>query len=210
MTVRHPAKWSENVRDVLYQQLERYQPARTLDPFAGISHGMEWPGLVRSELEPEWATQLQADALHLPFPNNTFDCLMTSPTYGNRMADHHNARDTSKRNTYRHTLGRPLHPNNSGQLQWGDKYKTFHSNAWAECLRVLKPTSIVLLNVSNHIRKGEEIPVVGFHLASWWNVGYRPTKIINIPTPRNRFGQNGDVRVAHEYLLVLESPDARL
>ena len=30
--------------------------------------------------------------LELPWPENTFDAICTSPTYGNRMADHHDAR----------------------------------------------------------------------------------------------------------------------
>ena len=39
------------------------------------------------------------DARRLHYLDATFDAICTSPTYGNRMADHHNARDSSPRLT---------------------------------------------------------------------------------------------------------------
>ena len=60
------------------------------------------------------------DSGQMHYPDVTFDAICTSPTYGNRMADHHEARDGSPRDTYRHVLGRPLTPGNSGALHWGD------------------------------------------------------------------------------------------
>jgi hypothetical protein len=65
------------------------------------------------------------------FDDATFDAICTSPTCGNRMADHHEARDISPRHTYRHVLGRPRTPGNSGALQWGDgiageEYRALH------------------------------------------------------------------------------------
>lgn len=47
------------------------------------------------------------DATRLPFDNRMFDAVITSPTYGNRMADHHDAQDGSKRITYRHSGRHP-------------------------------------------------------------------------------------------------------
>ena len=47
------------------------------------------------------------DATALPFADWTFDAVITSPTYGNRMADHHNAQDGSRRVSYRHSGKHP-------------------------------------------------------------------------------------------------------
>jgi hypothetical protein len=89
-----------------------------------------------------WGTgckTIVGNALHLPEQwTNRFHMVVTSPTYGNRMADHHDAKDDSKRMTYKHMLGRDLHPDNSGQMHFGPKYKEFHEKAWAEVTRVIK------------------------------------------------------------------------
>jgi hypothetical protein len=85
---------------------------------------------VEVELEPEWASQhprtMVGDARALPLPDATFDMVVTSPTYGNRMTDHHNAKDGSRRITYTHNLGRTLTPGNSGAMQWGEDYRQLH------------------------------------------------------------------------------------
>src|SRR5437868_9381022 len=102
-----------------------------LDPFAGVGgiHTLAALGIAHTvgvELEPECALQhprnIVGSALALPFPDDTFDAIVTSPCYGNRMADHHDAKDASRRNTYTHALGRPLAFANAGSLQWGDSY----------------------------------------------------------------------------------------
>lgn len=120
--VTHPAKFSSSILTVLAGLV---QPEwRILDPFAGTgrvhSLGSNTWGV---EIEPEWASMhprtIVGDALHLPFAAKSFDAVITSPTYANRLADHHEAKDGSVRHSYRHDLGRPLHPSNSGQLQWG-------------------------------------------------------------------------------------------
>ena len=79
---------------------------------------------------------------------------MTSPTYGDRLADHHDARDGSVRHSYKHDLGRDLHPDNSGAMQWGPAYRDFHTAAWVEVRRVLRPGGRFVLNVKDHVRGG--------------------------------------------------------
>jgi len=203
---RHPAKFSDALLPVISQQV----PAGSLvlDPFAGTGKIHELrphATTIGVELEPEWAAMspftIVGDALHLPFANKTFDAIATSPTYGNRMADHHNAKDASTRNTYRHTLGRSLHPNNSGQLQWGEPYRHFHVAAWTEAIRVLKPGGVFVLNTSDHYRKGVAQPVTKWHRSVLQGLGLTLVRATEVPTPRNRFGANGALRPDNESVI---------
>ena len=77
-------------------------------------------------------------ALKTGYDAEYFDAVVTSPCFGNRMADHHNAKDNSKRHTYRHYLGRELTKGSAAGMQWGEEYKHFHTEAWLEAKRVLK------------------------------------------------------------------------
>ena len=129
--------------------------------------------------------------------------MVTSPTYGNRMADHHNARDGSKRITYRHTLGRALTPGNSGAMQWGAPYRELHRRAWHEVRRVLFPGGLFALNVSNHIRKGVEVPVVEWHRDTLLTMGFVMDEDIEVHTARLRYGENHALRVGSEHVLCL-------
>ncbi len=207
----HPAKFTPSILAVMAQWLEGC--SSILDPFAGTGLIHTIPGFtVGVEIEPEWAKvrrgTIVGDALALPFADATFAAAATSPTYGNRMADHHNAKDPSKRNTYRHTLGRPLHESNSGQLQWGPKYRDFHMRAWRELWRVLRPRGRFVINVSDHIRKGEVQYVCFFHHMALREIGFELVSEMRVDTPRNRFGANGQLRVAHEMVYLFRKPPA--
>jgi tRNA G10 N-methylase Trm11 len=212
MTVAHPAKFSDAILERLADLLatrDDNKPSLVLDPFAGTGkiHRLDGIASVGVEIEPEWATlhprTVVGNTLWLPFRDATFDGLITSPTYGNRHADHHNARDGSYRHSYTHTLGHTLHADNSGTLHWGEPYKDFHDRAWTECLRVMKPGAFVMLNVSNHIRQKKEQPVVEWHLS--WFLTHHCTfvELEHIETPRLRAGANSAARVPHEFILHL-------
>ncbi len=218
--VRHPATYSHQILTVLGHLIDRHHPRSLLDPFAGtgvlkrfegdsvIYPGGNRPKIYLNELEPEWAEQGPAstigDALQLPYLDWAFDMVMTSPCYGNRMADHHDAQDGSHRTTYRHTIGRPLHPQNSGQLQWGPKYREFHRTAWQEVRRVLRPGGLFVLNVSDHIRAGKRIRVSLWHRDVLETGGFRQVGWYRVQTPRMRYGQNYKSRVATENVYVFE------
>lgn len=111
----HPAKFSAPVLGAILDLLDTHAAPddpkgppklRALDPFAGpggVHELMEeraWLMTEGVELEPEWAAAhprtRQGDALALPFETASFDALITSPCYGNRMADKHEARDACK------------------------------------------------------------------------------------------------------------------
>lgn len=103
----HPAKFSKALLALLGRMLTAevaaVGPLRVLDPFAGpggihelAQEGVETFGV---ELQPEWAAAhpdtICGSVLELPsiFPAGTFSALCTSPCYGNRMADHHQAEE---------------------------------------------------------------------------------------------------------------------
>lgn len=203
----HPAKYSKQIIPILD---ELVGDGVVLDVFGGTGriHQLKNPRLTIShELEWEWANEgegcnVQGNALHLPFRTGNIDTICTSCTYANRMADKHNARDGSKRNTYKHTLGRDLHPDNSGGMQWGEAYREFHQLAWTEALRVLHPEGRFVLNISNHIRKGKEIDVCGWHHDCLESLGLRCVRSVPVATRRQRQGANGNLRVGCEMVFL--------
>lgn len=215
--MKHPARFSDSVLVKIADLLDDWGwPNRVLDPFAGTGrvHELTAPAFsVGVELEPEWSQvhprNIVANTLHLPFPAATFDAMITSPTFGNRFADHHNARDGSVRRSYKHDLGRDPHPDSSCTLHWGEGYRGFHDRAWTECLRVLKhesatgPGALVVVNVSNFIRKGVEQLVSEWHLNWFMDHGCQVIDIDTVPTPRMRYGANREARVPHENVFVL-------
>ena len=226
----HPAKFSDSILEVLQrvlqEEVEQHQRhLRVLDPMAGTGRIHELAGAwttVGVELEPEWAAYhprtLVADATALPFPDHAFDAAITSPAYGNRMADAHDAKDVYKtgpragqltdRITYRHKLGRRLSPGNGGGFQWGGKYREVHLRILAEMVRVTTPGGLVVVNVSNHIRNHQEVDVAG-----WWREAMErtdmlaPEQDVTVPTPRMRYGQNHGARVEYEWVFVLRRRD---
>ena len=211
---KHPAPYTDALLPIMAGLLPK-GPALILDPFCGtgkVARLQSWlPNAIfyGYEIEPEWAEQARAagcivttgDCRQMHYPNNYITAICTSPTYANRLADHHEARDNSPRHTYRHTLGRPLSPGNSGQLQWGDAYRAFHLEAWTECRRVLQPGGILVLNVKDHIRKGELQPVTNWHAVTLLMLGFTCTARVHVPCPGQRHGANGHLRVNYESVL---------
>ena len=213
-TVRHPATYSNPFIPKFAEILS--ESTNVLDPFGGtgklaLIKEYGFKGKVTcNELEREWVerspydvdTWCIGDAANLRFADCEFDAICTSPTYGNRMADHHEAKDTSKRVTYRHCLGRPLNEENTGRMQWGEKYRKKHIEIYTECLRVLKPNGLMVVNVSDHIRRGDVVRVVEWHKRTLISMGCDLTSEIKVETSRMGFGQNAHLRVPHESILV--------
>lgn len=161
------------------------------------------------------------------FADKSFDAICVSPTYGNRMADSHTVSpckscggqgsekldghllicadcngtgksDNSKRITYTHILGRKLHPNNTGQMQWGRKYRRLYIQIWDECIRVLKDDGLFILNCSDHIRKGQVIEVTKWHKDLLESYGFVHLDRQEVKTSRMKYGANSHLRVEFE------------
>lgn len=226
----HPAKFSDVILDaigvVLQDECDRLgHEVHVLDPFAGVGkiHKLKDPGRILTtgvELEPEWAEQhiltLVGNSLHLDelFVARKFNAIATSCTYGNRMADSHivGEADKSKRMTYTHQIGRQLHEDNSGKMQWGPAYREFHEAVWRQCDIVLTPGGLFILNVKNFYRtrtiKGKKVTelvdVSKWHVDFLIGLGYRAEiESIVVPTRGMSFGANGSKRVNHEMVHVL-------
>lgn len=216
--IRHPATYSEQFIPIFAEKLQGCN--RVLDPFGGTGKiakikelgftGEVWV----NEIEKDWLLPnkfnadvcLFEDAEYLHCPDNFFDAICTSPTYGNRMADHHNAKDGSKRNTYTHCIGRELDSENTGRMQWGRNYCEKHQRIYQHIVPMLKPDGLFVLNISNHIRKGEEIDVTSFHMKALAFNGLVLTETIEVPVQRLKFGANSDKRVPYEYILTFRKP----
>jgi len=212
---RHPAKYGATVLDALGSLLEteavgRGRRLRVLDPFAGTGriHTLDHD-TIGGDLEPEWIGQgcdvgpvVVADALRLPFASKSFDAVVTSPCYGNRLADHHNARDGSVRHSYTHGLGRLRLPAKAGTMQGGEPYRVCRLSAWMACFGVVVPGGLALVNVSDHIRRGDVVPVVAFHVGALERAGWVVERVETVPTPRLRYGANGSARVDGERVIV--------
>lgn len=216
---KHPAPFSMPILGEIDILARRYnltgEDKRILDPFAGVGwiHTLRMQYKCQTfgiEIEPDWAAAnpytIVGDATKLPFPSRTFHAVATSPTYANRMADSHNAQDGSYRRSYTHTLGHTLHPNNTGKMQWGRAYRESHIEAWAEVKRVLRPSGKFILNISNHVRDFEEMPVMEWHLKVLLDMRFFLREMVRVETKRHRRGENHESRTEYEYLLVLEKP----
>jgi tRNA G10 N-methylase Trm11 len=192
-----------------------------LDPFAGIGriHQLREPITISGmdpddwvmwetigvEIEEPWARQNPftrvGNALALDFPDGIFDAVVTSPTYGNRMADHHVAKDKSHRRTYKHYLGQDLSPENSGQLQWGQEYRDFHQRAWEEVRRVLAPGGIFIINIKDHQRNKRRAHVSNWHYQTIKALGFELVDVRRVGTPGYRYGENREVRYPERLLV---------
>lgn len=204
----HCAKFSDALLPQIADMLSKALPmgSMILDPFAGTGKGVDFLcehnyDAWGVELEPEFIESpyvIEGNALSLPFGDEEFDGIVTSPTYGNRMADKDMRESVA--GTYAKSLGRHASEGSSCHLQWGDKYREFHRAAWIEATRVLRDGGYFILNVKNHIRAKEEQLVSEWHCLVLASLGYELIETRFIETPGVRIGANSEARVDGEYL----------
>ena len=222
---KHPATFS---RTILKKLDEIVPPGLYLDPFAGTGKIYQLEDdnrrFVTVELEPEWAEMhpdtICGDSLTVMadwvFNGTRFDGVVTSPVYGNRMSDHHNAKDASRRRGYKFDLGRDPSPGSSGTMYfWQEEYRTFHTHAWKLAFECTRPGGSMFLNVSNFLRtrrsksgvKDQQVQyVVPWHMKALIAAGYEIITLFPIGTPRLRDGENSEARVAAEHIIVAKKP----
>lgn len=218
LKLRHPAVYSDVFIPIFADILIKAGARNILDPMAGtgkiaLIRDYGYTGKITcNELEPEWAVQKPyavddwyfTDAADMTWAlDNEFDAVVTSPVYGNRFSDHHKASDSSYRVTYTHNLGRQLHPENTGKMQWGATYREKHVAIYHECHRVIKPAGLMVVNISNHIRDGAEVNVAGWTWDTLKICGFELVDFKEVKTPRLRSGANAKLRVEHEVILVM-------
>lgn len=208
--VSHPARFSLGLLPVFAAAVPVAQYPRVLDPFAGTGRIHELANrTVGLELESEWAglhpDTLRGDALHLPFRENCFDAIVTSPTYGNRLADRHDAKDGSLRRSYTHDLGRKLTAGNSGGMQWGQGYRDFHTQAWEQAWHVLRPGGRLVLNVKDHDRRFTRQHVAAWHVSTLWTLGFELVWFDQLDAGGLHQGENAEDRYP-EQIFVLDKP----
>lgn len=216
----HPARYSRGLLEQVSVLLPANRWKRVLDPFAGtgrifdlaeygdysitaveIEAGTE---IVWKDMHPEL---LQGDATSLDFFDEVFQAVVTSPCYGNRMGDHHDAQDASRRNTYAHTLGRLPSEGSAAVMQWGEEYRQLHTQAWREVWRVLDADGRMILNIKDHVRGGSVAGVAGWHITALQEIGFDLFTVVAVAAPGNRNGANAELRAGNaELLCVFDKP----
>lgn len=225
---KHPAKFSEPILDVLERLVAKEARRRRaagassltiLDPFAGVGrvHRLARPPrngfeilTEGCEIEAEWAAchrdTVCADALHwlrriIGGSGRLVQMYVTSPTYGNRYSDHHDAQDGSVRHSYTHYLGRQPSKGSSATMPWGPDYWEFTALAYRLMFEAAEPGAPFVLNVSDFVRGKELVHAAAWHqgaaLGAGWSVD-RGTRIRRVPTSRHRHGENHDARAPFE------------
>ena len=213
----HPATYSRAVLNVIASYLEPGD--HVLDPFAGVGTIHELAArcdvqTIGIELESEWADMhpntVCADAREVAeIFEDQFDVIATSPAYGNRMADHHNAREGSHRNTYKHMLGRDLTDGSSAAMQWGSEYRALHAEVWHHCVALLREGGLFVLNIKDHVRDGEVQQVAAWHVDQLCRVlGLRLVAHHIIPGAGLPSGENEDLRVVGEEIYVFQKEES--
>lgn len=217
----HPAKYTDSFIPIFAKLLMDCKTV--LDPFGGTGKlnkikAFGFRGeIICNEIEPDFAKLEDKDCIcfvdkwnigdaeKMDFLNDeSVDAICTSPTYGNRMADHFKTTSNRKYMTYTHCIGHDLNEGNTGKMQFGNAYMDKHMRIYKECNRVLKKGGKFICNVSNFIRGGVEVDVVSFHKKALENNGFCFVKTLSVPTRRMGFGQNREQRVQHEKIMVFE------
>jgi tRNA G10 N-methylase Trm11 len=212
MTVKHPAVMGGHILEACKKFLPP-QGARILDPFAGIGTTAKLLPeyqVVGVEIEKEWAEQedstICGDSFAVVPTLGLFDAILTSPAYGNRMADDFNASNSSSRITYRHRLGRPLSERTTANCHFGRKkleYETLHEGIWKVCVEALKPGGVFILNCKDFIANGETKEVTKWHISVLEGLGLLTESEEKVPSKGMRFGANREKRIDYEWVVAL-------
>jgi len=202
--------------------LDSSRPLRILDPMAGVGGINELQNLIPYsldikgiELEPEWAEQggmICGDARNMGslLPDLWVpDMIVVSVPYANRMADKY-LPDKYRRMTYANALGRDLTLGSAASMQWGRQYQKTMAEVWEACANMLPPNGMLILNCKNHIRASVIIPVTKWHVYTLSNFGFEQIdNWFKVSVPHMRYGQNSELRVEFEDVVVMRKCEQR-
>ena len=212
--VSHPAKFSKELLPVL----AKYAFGDIIDIMGGTGRAgllkelnKDIKSVTINEIEPEWAEQafdnkvdnvIIGDAKNL---TGTYDCIVTSPPYGNRMADCFKASNPdSMRRRYAGDLGRNVSEGSVSCLHFGKGYEEVIRDIYDIVLENIKFKRFVL-NVSNFIRKFKEVDVIGWYKNYFDEKGFVLIVEEKVVTRRQKgVGANTHLRVPTESILVFE------
>lgn len=241
---KFPAKFSAPILEQIALELRaRLIMGTVLDPYGGIGgiHALRdaVPGLdtVAVEIEPEFAA-CHPDTLCgdsrllgevLGDRAGTITAVVTSPDYGNRLADQYlgsenekcrrcdgfgtntdgdrcsncagSGKAPSRRMGYAIALGRKCDPRSGARYQFGKKYRDLHLGILGAVVDTVPPGTLLIYNVSSSIAEKGYRPVM-----EWWvtEIARRADikALVPIETDRLKFGANYDARVPAEHLII--------
>jgi hypothetical protein len=216
-TVDHPARFHPDILTLIAALVPA--GAHVHDPYAGTGerlgavadeHGWTFTG---TEIEPSFIVDARVavgDATDPSTYPSDPHVIVTSPVYPNGIADHFEAKDGSRRFTYRRSVAlnegadRPLHENNMGRYGYrgtGPK-STKRIAYWDLATRTVAcwTAGLALVNVKNFV----DTSVVEDLVGQWEDLlevhGY--TVVIHtVKVPGIRYGTNRWLRVEGEAIL---------
>ena len=223
---RFPAVILDEARRILQNEGDLH---RILDPYAGegrvhvLRPEFETWGI---ELEPEWAHRNEVGERWTKAGNcldwrrmyrKKFDAIFTSPTWANRMGDSHDAKDDSKRNTYTHRLGRKLTEGNTGEMNWGPKYRITSIAHWVSLMDAVRPGGALLLDMGDHLatkyakryeggKAQIRVRVTDWHAEVLQGLGWELKQRTKHRNPGQRYGANHAARIGYQELLLFRKP----
>lgn len=210
---KNPAPYTDSIIEALADIIPRHVPPDYWihDPFGGEGKrlgalcdrlGYEFTG---TDLE-EWLDADPRILLGDSTDPSTYPILphavVTSPTYNNGVNDHFDAKDSSRRLTYRVRAGHALHLNNTGRYS-GRGSKKGEAEYWRITRDCVKHwPDLVIVNVKDSVRgKTTVYPLVDLWCDLLAEYHYE-TGHINVPCPGWRYGTNSDARVDTEAILI--------
>jgi len=201
---RHPARFRPHHLVVAGELLAELLPGpvageavRVLDPMCGTGwelhdwatnpfRSAERPPIVDLSLfdVTEWADRVsyvqRGDARDLPLAADTVDAVVTSPPWGNRMADAMST-DGDQRVTYSDRRGSPADAHDISGMQWGEKYREHIGAVVAELDRVCTPRAPIIWNIADHYRAGKLQQVTGWTVDMFGGLGWHIAALRTLP-----------------------------
>lgn len=218
MKTPHPAKYSLP----LLPSLAQYAYGDILDIMGGTGRA----GLLKkynsniktvtiNELEREWSEQAYENGVDKVITGNAkdlggiYDCIVTSPPYGNRMADNFKpSKPDSMRRRYVGDLGRNVSKGSVCCLHFGRGYEEEITVIFDAVIKNVCFKRFIL-NVSNFIRRYQEVDVIGWYKAYFNSRGFLLVNEQKIITRRQKgVGANTSLRVLTESVLVFDKKES--